>query len=353
VNLVEASVYHERTLERLNRSPQTLRLYRCYENSFMAFLTEHDVQLTLDALNPQFVREWQPWLRSRSTGRRGGIVSEKTGVVTLKTWSRFLWDNEVLPVDPLARLKVPRVQKIQRKPFTQDEATRLVQAASAAANPIRDRALLLMLFDTGCRIGELCAATVADVDLVGGSITFTRTKNGHPRTVRFIVQNRRDGGSCLAALRNWLKVREARPGVESLFTTRERLPLSTRRARELFVEFGQAAHVPGASPHRCRHTAATEFMAERPGAEIQLRSRLGQISHGVLSDYVSQSDPTAIEAAGVASLSTKWNLGSGRPQPKPRTAPEDIDLQDLAQQLARDPALRLLLQQLLNNRGGA
>jgi site-specific recombinase XerC len=361
MDLVEASDYHRRTLERLNRSPQTLRLYGVYKDSYLTFLREGEVELTLDALNPQLVRAWQQSVRLKSTGSRGGLVAEKQGVMTLKIWAHFLWDNEIFDVDPLARLKVPRVPRIQRKPFTQEEATRLVQAAAAGANPIRDRALLLMLFDTGCRVGELCAATLADIDLVEGSVSFTRTKNGRPRTVKFIVPGRRDGGSCLSALRQWLRVREARPGVDTLFTTRTRLPLSTRRVRELFEEFGEAARVPGAIPHRCRHTNASQFLAERPGAEIQLRSRLGQISRGVLSDYITESDQTAAEASAVASLSTKWNLGSSRsvatkqeralPEPRGRKATPsrvvDDGQQDLLERLVNDPAMRQKLLELL------
>ena len=312
MDLVEASAYHRHALARLNRSPQTLKLYAIYQNSFLAYLLSNDIELTLDALTPELVRRWQAWLRSQSTGRRGGIVSEKQGVQTLKIWSHFLSDNDVYPFDPLARLKIPRVPRIHRKPFTQDEAHRLVQAASAGANPVRDRALLLMLLDTGCRIGELCAATVADVDLEVGAILFNRTKNGQPREVKFRVQGRRDGGPALVAIRTWLKIREAREGVESLFTTRERWPLSTRRAREIFTELGQVARVSDCHPHRCRHTAASEFLAERPGAEIQLRSRLGQVSPTVLADYVTISDPSAAAAADVASLSQKWGLGAGQ-----------------------------------------
>jgi integrase len=139
-----------------------------------------------------------------------------------------LWENDVYAFDPLARLRTPRVQKIHRKPFTQDEATRLVQVASMGPNPIRDRALLMLMFDTGCRVGEMCAATLSDIDVDEGVIVFNRTKNGRPRAVKFRVQGRRDGGPALAAMRQWLKVREARPGVEALFTTREKMPLSTR-----------------------------------------------------------------------------------------------------------------------------
>jgi site-specific recombinase XerC len=228
--------------------------------------------------------------------------------MTLKTWAHWLMDNDVFAYDPLGRLKVPRVQKIHRKPFTEQEARRLVAAAAGGPNPIRDRALLLVLFDSGCRVGELCAADVADVDLAQGTIAFRRTKNGAPRMVSIRVPNRRDGGPALSALRNWLKVREAREGVDALFTTREKLSLSTRRVREIFSELGQQARVPNCHPHRTRHSAATEFLAQRPGAEIQLRSRLGHLSKEVLNDYVSLSDPTLEEMAAVASLSTRWNL---------------------------------------------
>lgn len=320
-NLRDAVEFHHHALLRLRRSPQTLRLYRIYQASFLAFLDEQGLEPTLDALTPQFVREWQSWLRSRSTGRRGGAVTEKQGVMTLKTWGRFLWENDVYAFDPLGRLKTPRVQKIHRKPFTQEETTRLVQAASAGSNPIRDRALLLLMFDTGCRVGELCAATLADLDVDQGTILFNKTKNGHPRMVRFRVPERRDGGPALQALRQWLKVRDARTGIDNIFTTRERLPLSTRRVREIFETLGEAARVPQAGPHRARHTSASEFLAERPGAEIQLRSRLGHVGKDQLADYVSISDATAVEAAGVASISNKWNLGSGtQPTRKKATA---------------------------------
>ena len=219
-------------------------------------------------LAPEFVRRWQAWVRSRSTGKRGGLSTERQGVMTLKTWSRFLLDNDVYQFDPLARLKTPRVPKLHRKPFTEDEARRLVQAASAGPNPIRDRALLLLMLDTGCRIGELCAATIDELDVTEGAIVFNRTKNSRPRRVIFRVAERRDGGPSLSALKNWLKVREARAGIDALFTTRERLRLSPRRAREIFAELGRAARVPDCHPHRTRHTSASEFLSARPGAEI-------------------------------------------------------------------------------------
>lgn len=318
MHLGQAMAVHRYALEhQRHRAPLTLANYKLYEDAFLAYLDEevgpqasplNDWQPGLDQLNVQRVTEAQRWVRSRSTGKRGGAVAEKQFVVVLKALSRFLWEQEYIAVDPLARLRVPRVPKIHKRGFTPDEAKRIVQAASAGPNPIRDRALILLMFDTGCRIGELCAAEMSDLDVQEGRITFRKTKNGQHRTVFFKVASRRDGGPCLSALKQWLKVRTARPGVGNIFTTREGFCLSTRRVREMFHDFGEQARVPDAHPHRTRHSAATAFLERRPGAELQLRSRLGHVSRDVLADYISWSDQSAQQAAEDASLSQRWEL---------------------------------------------
>jgi integrase/recombinase XerD len=308
MDLVEGFEFHRRTLERLGRSPTTLALYRTYEQQFLLFLEEGEIEPSFDALTPQLVYEAQGWLRTRSRGHRSGVVAERMFNTVLRTFDRWAVDNDLYLNLRLGRLKKPTVPKIKRKPFAEAEAKRLIQAAAEGPNPLRDRALLLLLFDTGCRIGELCGVSLDDLDLTKGSILFRQTKSKRPREVVFRVADRRDGGPSLQAVRQWLRVREAEPGEQALFTTRERHGLSPRRAREIFAQLGRAARVPNCHPHRCRHTAATEFLAERPGAEIQLRSRLGHVSRDVLQDYVTISDPTAEQAASVASVSRKWSL---------------------------------------------
>ena len=158
-------------------------------------------------------------------------------------------------------------------------------------------------------LGRLCATELKPTSIwPTASCSSVRPKTERLVWSRFVSRIVATGGRPLSALRNWLKVREAREGVTALFSTRERWPLSTRRVREIFAELGQAARVPNCHPHRTRHSAATEFLSQRPGAEIQLRSRLGHLSKEVLNDYISISDSTAGEIAEVASLSSRWNL---------------------------------------------
>jgi hypothetical protein len=99
-------------------------------------------------------------------------------------------------------------------------------------------------------------------------------------------------------------------------------PLRERQAQTLEAE----AACPGVWPHvvggqnytprrdigseiqRGRHTHASEFLAELPGAELHLRKRMGHISHDVLAEYVLISDTSARQVADVASVSAKWGL---------------------------------------------
>lgn len=308
MDLTEAFVKHENALRRLNRSDHTIKAYKVYKDAFLVWLEEHGLEDDLEALNPQFVREFQGWLRARSTGSRGGLAAEKQAVVVLKVVSHWMWEQEYYAVDPLARLKRPKVPKVHRKPFTEQEAKRLVSAALDGPTPLRDRAMILLLFDTGARVGELCGIERKDVDWDRGAVLLRKTKGGHPRTVIFRVGTERGGGRCMQALKQWDRTRNARPGVEALFTTVDGYGISTRRVRERFKELGELARVPDCHPHRCRHSAATELLADRPGAENQLRSRLGHLSGDILADYITLSDRTKEEIAEAASLSTKWKL---------------------------------------------
>lgn len=299
---------HLQALQRQRRRPATLHSYRIYVGAFLRFLDQQGLAATLHELTPERVGEAQDWLRARSSGTRDGAVAEQVMVMRLKAFSRWLWRRRFVRHDPLDRLERPRVPSIHRQPYTEAEVRRLLWAASQGPAPQLERALLLLGLDTGCRIGELCALDVSDLDLERGAVIFRHTKNGHPRRVIVRVDTLPDGGPCILALRGWLAIRAPQPGVEALFVGRYGERLSAKQARHIWRALGQLAEVPNPIPHRGRHTHATELLAELPGAELHLRQRLGHLSDEVLRDYVMISDPMAQRVANVASLSAKWNL---------------------------------------------
>jgi site-specific recombinase XerD len=312
MELVTLRAAHEAHLQartRLRRAPSTVRGYRHYIGRFIEFLEERsDGSLGLEMLNVDQVGDFQDWLRARnSCGHRGGAAAEYNAVRFLKTFSRWLWRRGYVPIDPLLKLEVPRLPKLRRQPYTEAEVRALVAAAAAGQHPVLERALLLIGLDTGARIGELCAAELSDLNLELGSILFRPTKFNHTRLVFFGVPDAEDGGPCTQALREWLAQRGT-ANSSTLFLDPHGEPLTTDQARRIYKALGRSAGVEHCIPHRGRHTHASELLAELPGAEIQLRHRLGHLSPEVLADYVSISDKSAREIAGVASLSAKWHL---------------------------------------------
>lgn len=316
VNLIEARVYHLRELQRIHghsADHPTLRQYGLYEQRHLAYLDLNRLDPTLSMLNPAVVSGCQLWIHEHhGYGSRGGRTAEAAYSRIMKIWSAFLAKRHVIPKDLLLGYELPRLGKVKRRPFTEDEAQALLAAVRIGASPIRDRAIMLVLSDTGCRVGELCGLELSDVVSPDGSlrksIAFRKAKGGVSRDVVVQLQGRRSGGALHEALRAWLKVRVAQPGVTSLFTTRDGWPISERRVREFHTVYGAKARVEGpVFPHRWRHTSASEQLAEGI-PENSIRDRLGHLSRASLDTYITLSDRTKAIAAERASLSEKWRL---------------------------------------------
>lgn len=321
MNLLEARTYHLRSVRarraeatRDHEEHPTEKLYRTYEDRFILYLDDHGFEPELKMLNPALVEDCALWMRERpitTRGHRGGAQAIRMFYVVMKIWSRFLTERGVFLIDPLLPVHPPRVAKVHRKPFSEDEARRILMAVAEGIDPIRDRAVMLMLASTGCRVGELCGLTVDDVTDGSGNVTgiaiFRRTKGGNPRTVVYGRRDKAHGGRTVQALRQWLRVRAAQPGIDALFTTSDGYALETRRIQEAHKRYGIAGQVPQCTPHRWRHTHASEGFAEGL-RETDIRERLGHVSSDVLKDYLTIGDRTREVAAERADLAEKWRL---------------------------------------------
>ena len=157
------------------------------------------------------------------------------------------------PFDPLARLKIRACRGSTANHSPKMRRTASCKPGIPRTNPVRDRALLLMLLDTGCRLAS-CALRRSTTS-TSRLVRFCSTA---PRMVSRARSNSAFRADATAGQR-WLP---SAPGSKSVKLARvsmrcsphrERWPLSTRRAREIFTELGQVARVSDCHPHRCRH----------------------------------------------------------------------------------------------------
>ncbi len=320
MDLLDAYAYHQLALSAEGRAPATLRLYAIYERRFLEYLAEHKIAPNLDALNPLNVRNGLEWFRGQSDGARGGKVSSRTFVATLKTWASFLETEGVYTESPIARVKRPRVPQVLRQPFTTQEILAMWAAARQTRSPTRDEALLLLLLDTGMRIGEAVTLTLDKLQLDQRHVIVgLHGKGRRERLVPIGDPSKRDGGRTIRALRAWLRERPDCRAPE-VFVDRHGYAISADAGGQAIKRIGQLARVANPIAHRTRHTFCTWYLTANPGDELGLRRIVGHLSGDVTADYVHLSQTTIADRAGRSSLVE--SLGGPKAEaPRARTLP--------------------------------
>jgi integrase/recombinase XerC len=209
----------------------------------------------LDA-NVQRIRRYCRSLRLQ--GRSGATINRR--LQALRKFFDFVVQAGLSPHNP-AR-DVERFDERSAAPprvLTPDQVRALLRAVGDGADSLtrRDRAILLLLLETGLKVGELVALRVEDVVLEAGQ--------GYV----LVGQDLGSGGRCLAigaeacaALRACLRVRVSAPGVEELFVSRQGRPLSVRSVQRLVSGYAQLAGLEGVSAYALRYTFAHDAWEE-------------------------------------------------------------------------------------------
>ena len=142
-----------------------------------------------------------------------------------------------------------------------------VERLIAAARSHRDRAVIELLYATGCRVSELRTLRVEDVDLVAQSILVRRGKGGKDRLVLY-------GRKAAAALETHSGGRRSGP----IFK------LSRAALWSIVRRVAQGAGLEGVHPHTLRHSFATHLL-ER-GADLRcIQELLGHTSLSTTQKY--------------------------------------------------------------------
>lgn len=306
-DLRDAVSFHQLVLAAAGAKPATQHQYMHYGVLFLGYLERRKIPPDLGELNTLRVREFLVWYRNQNHPRRtrGGEVAVRAAADILKRLGQVLEDNEYVAVNPLHKLRRPKVAKYTRVPFSTQELNALLGAAIRTRQPARNEALLLLLLDTGMRIGEACSLHLESVDLNQRQIKISAEGKGRrERLVPIGNPERRDGGRVVRSLRRYLFAREevVRPGTPYLFVARDGRRLTAEGGNDAVKRIGALADVDDAYPHRCRHTFCTHYLTVHPGDEIGLRRIVGHLSKDVLADYVSLSQHTIAQRMGQASI---------------------------------------------------
>lgn len=255
---VEQLAGYEAWLESQLLAPATRRAYRGHARRFVEFLAswpgEGGNPLTDVHARDYAVRDFKSYLK---TVRRSKPASVNLALAGVDHFYRYLGAG---------RPDVRREELAQAAPraLSPDELRRFLRAVERCESP-RDRAIAILLVNTGLRIGECAALDIDDIAVSArkGRVVVREGKGDAYREVALNAEAR-------DALDVWTSARRKQldgSAERALFISRKGARLSTRAVDLVIRALAREAEL-SLSAHTLRHTCLTRLV--RDGADIVL-----------------------------------------------------------------------------------
>jgi len=238
-----------RDLRAEGRAERTAVLYLQSVRFFGDWLAAHDRPATVDQLERAAIRAWLAELADRL--EPSTVVTRYKG---LRRFCRWLLAEGEIETDPMVGMEIPKaVDKPVPLLSDADLSALLRGCAGKDFRSRRNEALIRFLLDTGCRVSELCAITLDDLNLNAETAIVTG-KGNKIRTVYV-------GSKTARPLDRYLRVRAIhRLAFDPHLFLSQRGPFSADGVRNLLASIGAATGVEGVRPHRFRHSWAHDFL---------------------------------------------------------------------------------------------
>ncbi len=177
------------------RASRTRDAYLAALDSLLAHLEAKGMPLTAGAVRREHIESWMAEQRERVAP-----ASQSLRYRALVQFWKWAVDEDEIERSPMEKMKAPRVPDKQVPIVEADDFRKLLRAAEGKGyNDRRDTALLLTLYDTGVRLGELVGMRLEDIDL-RDRLAYVTGKGSHTRAVRF-------GAKTAVALDRYLRLR--------------------------------------------------------------------------------------------------------------------------------------------------
>ena len=234
----------------------------------------------LTSLSVSDLADYPAWLGEQSLSPK----SITRHVASLKVFFRYLQLEGVLSDNQAELLGSPKLWQRVPQVLSQQQVEQLL-TSPRPADPfwLRDRAILELLYATGCRVSELSALRIRDLHLKE-RYCVCHGKGDKQRIVPL-------GSRAIAAVRKYLE--EERPDLAArggrnsprVLLSSRGAPLRRERIWELLKKYTARAGISSdVSPHSLRHSFATHLLAG--GADLRLvQEMLGHASIATTQIY--------------------------------------------------------------------
>lgn len=264
---------HER-----NYSERTIGEYRTDLEKFQAFFRGEDETLEWEFVDADIVRRWIVGMMDK--GDKASSVNRRLSA--LRSFYKFLLKNEVVKVNPLAKVRGPKREKPLPYFVKEVDMDRLLDEMDFGEGfeAVRDRVIIETFYATGARLSELVALDDRDVDFEANRLKLTGKRNKQ-RFVPFGEELRR-------ALLRYIDVRNSHFGLtlsEPLFLSKKGNRISKANVEKLVkTNLTRVVSMKKRSPHVLRHSFATSMLNNHAELNV-VKELLGHASLAATQIY--------------------------------------------------------------------
>lgn len=271
-------------------SRHTIRSYRDTLKLFLGFLSQRRKRkiegVSLDDLTAANVLSF---LNSIEKHRENSIRTRNQRLAVLKTFFSYLLTQDVSRANQYERVSHLTMKRMPYRPveyLTEDEMQALLDSINRdSMQGIRDHAILLMLYNTGARVQELCDLRLRDLRFEKPHLAILTGKGQKTRQVPLWA------GTVQAVL-DYLNTDDPRAPEDFLFRGKRDEPLSRFGIRYLVQAQVKRAAAgcktlaeKRVGPHTLRHTTAMHLL--QSGVDIAvIKAWLGHVDLNTTHGYV-------------------------------------------------------------------
>lgn len=230
-----------------NKSERTVRNYRWFLERFFSMCT-----IPLNQLTTNEVRKYFLYI---TNGKREKTVDAY--LTALSSFLQFCLAEEYIENVIIKKRWRPKIPKSLPKYLSENEFAKVKITTENSA--LRDRALMLFLFSSGCRSSEVSNLSIKDVNLEKRTAEVTG-KGKKIRKVHFSEE-------CALVLKDYIHTRICKES-DPLFLSNSDQRIGPKSIYYITRKIGKKAGLnQSLHPHCCRHTFATNMLAR--GATIE------------------------------------------------------------------------------------
>lgn len=282
-------------------SEHTIRDYVNTLTKFSNFLNE---DLPVDEITRHHI---EAFLAGQTKVSNKTLLNYHVGLSALWTWAV---SEHIVPKHIVREVKPPKPEQKEIVPFTVVEIRAMLEvvgrntAGQANNKHVKDsvdrnRAILLLLLDTGMRASELCGLNFSHVDSHNRRIR-VMGKGAKERTIPFSPRTGQ-------VLWRYLTSRQDVRANDSLIATVDEHRLNRSRLQKILGKIGDRGGISKVHPHRFRHTFAIQYL-RNGGDPYTLQALLGHSSLDMVKNYLRIAQIDIDSAHRRASPVDNWRL---------------------------------------------